>query len=44
MTREEAIEYIEEWLKDEYSLDSKDREVLEIAKEALIKSIFSEEK
>ena len=31
MTREEAITYIREWLKDEYALNSKDREALNMA-------------
>lgn len=35
MTREEAIEYIQEWLKDEYALNGKDRVVLNMAIEAL---------
>ena len=35
MTREEAIEYINEWLKDEYALSSKDIMVLTMAIEAL---------
>lgn len=35
MTREEALEYIHEWLKDEYALDSKDREALDMAIKAL---------
>ena len=34
MTRKEAIEYGEEWLKDEY-LDAKDRAFIKIALEAL---------
>lgn len=35
MTREEAIKYIHEWLKDEYALTGADREVLGMAIEAL---------
>lgn len=35
MTREEAIEYIQEWLKDEDALNSGDREALNIAINAL---------
>lgn len=35
MTREEAVDYIKEWLKDEYALNSKDRIVLTMAIEAL---------
>lgn len=35
MTRQEAVEYIQEWLKDEYALNGKDRVVLDMAIEAL---------
>lgn len=35
MTRQEAIEYIHEWLKDKYALNGKDRVVLNMAIEAL---------
>lgn len=35
MTNSEAIAYIREWLKDEYALNNKDREVLNMAAEAL---------
>ena len=35
MTRAEAIAYIAEWLKDEYALNNKDREVLNMAISAL---------
>ena len=35
MTREESVDYIKEWLKDEYALSSKDRIVLTMAIEAL---------
>ena len=35
MTNSEAIIYIREWLKDEYALNEKDREVLNMAIEAL---------
>ena len=35
MTREEAIAYMTEWLKDEYALNDKDREVLNMAISAL---------
>ena len=35
MTNKEHITYIEEWLKDEYSLNPKDREVLTAALKAL---------
>lgn len=35
MTNEEYIAYIEEWLKDEYALNPKDREVLTAAIKAL---------
>ena len=35
MTREETLAYIHEWLKDEYALNSKDRESLDMAIEAL---------
>lgn len=35
MTNSEAIAYIREWLKDEYALNDKDREVLNMAAEAL---------
>ena len=35
MTREEATAYIHEWLKDEYALDLKDKEVLNMAIKAL---------
>lgn len=34
MTREEAIDYIEKW-KTDYSVDAKDREVLQMAIQAL---------
>lgn len=37
MTREEAIAYIREWLKDEYALNYKDKEALNKAIEALAK-------
>lgn len=36
MTREEAVDYIKEWLKDEYALNNKDRIVLTMAIEALL--------
>lgn len=35
MNREEVIEYIQEWLKDEYALNGKDRVVLNMAIKAL---------
>lgn len=35
MTKGEAVDYIKEWLKDEYALNSKDRIVLTMAIEAL---------
>lgn len=35
MTRAEAVDYIKEWLKDEYALNQKDRIVLTMAIEAL---------
>lgn len=35
MNKQEAIEYIQEWLKDEYALNGKDKVVLNIAIEAL---------
>ena len=35
MTREEAKEYIQLWLKDQYGLNGKDREVLNMAIKAL---------
>lgn len=35
MTKGEAVDYIKEWLKDEYALNSKDRIVLKMAIEAL---------
>lgn len=36
MTRQEAIKYIQEWLKDKYALNGKDRVVLNMAIEALM--------
>ena len=35
MTNEEAIAYIQEWLKDEYAVNSKDRKALNAAIKAL---------
>ena len=35
MTRDEAVAYITEWLKDEYALNDKDREALQMAISAL---------
>lgn len=35
MTREEVIAYIKEWRKDKYALNGADREVLDMAIEAL---------
>ena len=35
MNKQEAIEYIQEWLKDKYALNGKDRVVLNMAIEAL---------
>ena len=35
MTNSEAITYIREWLKDEYALNDKDKEVLNMAAEVL---------
>lgn len=37
MTKEEALIYIEEWLKDKYALNDKDRTVLKMAAKALKK-------
>ena len=36
MTREEAIKYVQEWLKDEYALTTGDRAALNVAIEALL--------
>lgn len=40
MTKEDAITYIEEWLKDEYALNEKDKIVLEMSLKALKQQSF----
>lgn len=40
MTKEDAITYIEEWLKDEYALNEKDKMVLKMSLKALKQQSF----